>query len=118
MPARMISQKKAASNKVKVINALANAPTLMGSLLPKIQAPNQGTKKKNQKITSTRGSDRMRFTYAPAKADRGLMGDKRISASAVPSTTPPTMDKAVRVRVKVMPSLNRYCQERAMTSKS
>jgi protein involved in polysaccharide export with SLBB domain len=82
MPARMISQKKAASNKVKVIKALANAPTLMGSLLPNIQAPNQGTRKKNQKITSTKGSDRIRLTYAPAKADSSLMGDKRISASA------------------------------------
>src|SRR5450830_603219 len=44
--------------------------------------------------------------------------DKRISASAVPSTMPPSMASTVSCRVNTMPVLNRYTQEREMTSKS
>src|SRR5476649_2414666 len=44
--------------------------------------------------------------------------DKRISASAVPSTMPPNMASTVSCKVNTMPVLNRYTQEREMTSKS
>jgi len=41
------------SNMVKVIAADQNAPTLIGSLAPITQAPMYGTRRRNQKITST-----------------------------------------------------------------
>src|SRR4029079_14420580 len=47
-----------------------------------------------------------------------LKPDSRISASKVPNTRPPTAESAVSVRVKVMPSTNRYPSDRRMTSKS
>jgi hypothetical protein len=47
---------------VKVITADQNAPTAIGRSAPMIQAPMYGTRKKNQKITSTSGTERIRFT--------------------------------------------------------
>src|SRR3954464_3458049 len=54
----------------------------------------------------------------PAMRPSSLKPDNRISASKVPNTSPPTAESAVSVRVKVMPSRNRYGSERRMTSKS
>jgi hypothetical protein len=58
-------------------------------------------------MTSTRGTERMRFTYAPAGRPSSRKLDSRIMASSVPKITPPSMASPVRVSVKVMPSLNR-----------
>src|SRR6478672_9611531 len=77
-----------------------------------------GTRKKNQKITSTRGIERIRFTYPPASIDSGLKLESRIIASRVPKMMPPVMASSVSVTVKVMPSRKRYAHERWMTSKS
>jgi len=44
--------------------------------------------------------------------------ESRIIASSVPKKMPPTIASAVSVSVNVMPSRNRYTQERWMTSKS
>ena len=62
MPARMISQKYAASNMMKVMSAVRSAPTCGGRSAPVMVCRMNGTRKKNQKITSTSGIDRIRFT--------------------------------------------------------
>ena len=62
MPARMISQKYAASNMMKVMIAVRSAPTCGGRSVPSDHCSAYGTRKKNQKITSTSGIERIRFT--------------------------------------------------------
>ncbi len=62
MPARTISEKYAASNTMKVISAEGKAPTCTGRRAPVSHCARYGTRKKNQKITSTSGSERTRFT--------------------------------------------------------
>ena len=62
MPARMISQKYAASNMMKVMMAVLSAPICTGRSARVAHCRISGIRKKNQKITSTNGIERIRST--------------------------------------------------------
>ena len=89
MPARMISQKYAASNMMNVMIAVRSAPISGGRSVPSAHCSANGTRKKNQKITSTSGIERIRFTYPDAASASGLIDDSRAIASSVPKNRPP-----------------------------
>src|SRR3569832_1845735 len=118
MPARMISLKYAETNKIKVISEEEKVPTLKGSSALMSQKPKKKTKKKNQKITSTSGIERIRLTYPVTISEIGLMLDSRIMANIVPMTIPPSIANSVNCTVKAIPVWNKYIHERWMTSKS
>ena len=58
----MISQKYAASNMMKVMIAVRSAPICTGRSAPVIDWNTCGMRKKNQKMTSTSGIERIRLT--------------------------------------------------------
>jgi hypothetical protein len=58
-------------------------------------------------MTSTSGTERIRFTYPPASTESGRKLESRIIASSVPKMIPPVMAMSVSVTVKVMPSRKR-----------
>ena len=83
----MISQKNADSNAIKVIIAEASAP--IG--LPKIL----GIKRKNHKMTITRGIDRIMLTYIDAGISKNDFPERRINANKVPKKIPPAVAMTV-----------------------